>query len=214
MEQLARLLGGVDRVKIMRFFLHHIGEYYSSKDIVLKTKVSASGVRRELNQLSTIGFLERKKNISYKTIKKGRKTKRIPKENLCFKLNDNFPHNEALRDLLFDFENVDKKEVASRFRNIGRIKLFLMSGIFIGANDSRVDVLIVGESLKRQRAEKTFELLASEIGRDLSYSIMDQEEFDYRFRMYDKFVRDILDMPHQKVIDKLIKAPVDSPRQK
>ena len=34
---------------------------------------------------------------------------------------------------------------------------------------------------------------------------MDVEEFEYRYKMYDKFVRDILDLPHETIIDKVSK---------
>ena len=205
MEQLAKLLGGTERVKVMRLFLHHVDAILSVKDIIEKTKSKSTYVRKEINALSSIGFLEKQKKRSYSMTGSGKKSKQVIKETIGYKLNTEFPHNQALRDLLFDFESVDKKELANRFKQIGRIKMFVVAGIFVGNSDSRVDVLVVGEALKRQKVEKVFETLASELGRELEYSIMDLEEFEYRFKMYDKFIRDILDMPHEKVIDKISK---------
>jgi hypothetical protein len=125
------------------------------------------------------------------------------KEISGYKLNTSFPHNQALKELLFDFQSLDKKELVTRFKLIGRIKLFVLSGIFIGDTKSRVDILIVGEGIKRQKAEKILESLSAELGRDVVYSIMDVEEYEYRYKMYDKFLRDIIDMPHERVIDKM-----------
>ena len=107
--------------------------------------------------------------------------------------------------MLFDFELLDKKELASRFKNIGRIKLFLVSGLFLNLDKSRVDILIVGESLNKSKSDKVFDILSSELGREVVYSVMDVEEFEYRYKMYDKFVRDILDLPHETIIDKVSK---------
>lgn len=205
MEQLAKLLGGTDRVKIMRLFLHHQDVILSLKDITEKTKSKGVAVRKEVTLLLSIGFLEKKKSRVYSTVGKGKKAKSVIKEVLGYKLNSEFSHNQALRDLLFDFETVDRKDLVSRFKAIGRIKLFIVSGIFVGSRESRVDMLIVGEGLKRPKAEKAFELLASELGRDVIYSIMDVEEYEYRVKMYDKFVRDIIDMPHERIIDKINK---------
>jgi hypothetical protein len=73
----------------------------------------------------------------------------------------------------------------------------------VGEQKSRVDLLIVGEAIKRPKAEKVLESLSAELGREVIYSIMDVEEYNYRFKMYDKFIRDIFDMPHERVIDKL-----------
>jgi hypothetical protein len=193
----------------MRLFLHHDDSVFSPREVVTKTKSKSGSVRKEINVLSSIGFLEKKRNRTYGFTGKGKKKKEVIKETISYKINSAFPHNVALKELLFDFESVDKKELAARFKHVGRIKLFIVSGIFLGEKDSRVDVLLVGEALKRNKAEKVFETLSSELGRDLAYSIMDSEEFEYRFKMYDKFIKDILDLPHEKVIDKFTKKTTE-----
>lgn len=203
MELLIRLLGGAERVKIMRFFLHHEEKVFSLHDVAEKTKSKSIIVRKELSVLSSIGFIEKKKAKTFVTVGTGKKASSKLKEVSGYVLNQDFPHNQALKDLLFDFKALDKKELSSRFKVSGRIKLFLLAGIFIGDAKSRVDVLLVGEAIKRQKAEKVFEQLSAEIGRDVVYSIMDVEEYEYRFKMYDKFIRDIVDMPHEVVIDKI-----------
>lgn len=200
MELLAKLLGGQERVKIMRFFLHDDENGFSLHDISEKTKSKSAIVRKELNALVSVGFLEKKKGRS---VVFGGKKDGTVKETTIFKLNKIFPHNQALKDLLFDFELLDKRELVNRFKIIGRLKLFVVSGVFIGSPKSRVDILIVGEAIKRPKAEKILDLLSAELGREVIYSIMDVEEYEYRYKMYDKFVRDILDSPHEKMIDKI-----------
>lgn len=203
MELLARLLGGTDRVKIMRLFLHNEEVNFSLHEISEKTKSKSVIVRKELTSLVGIGFIEKKKTKTYSTGGNGRKAVSKVKEIIGFKLNSSFPHNQALKELLFDFQLLDKKELASRFKPIGRIKLFIVSGVFIGELKSRVDILIVGESIKRPKAEKIFDSLSAELGREVVYAIMDGEEYEYRYKMYDKFLRDIIDRPHEAVIDKI-----------
>jgi hypothetical protein len=203
MELLAKLLGGADRVKIMRLFLHQEDTPFSLHDICEKSKSKSTLVRKELTTLSSLGFIEKKKTKTYVTVGSGKKTASKIKDVVGFSLNKNFPHNHALKELLFDFQSIDKKELALRFKLVGRIKLFITSGVFIGDKKSRVDVLLVGEAINRAKAEKAFEILGSELGRDVVYSIMDVEEYEYRFKMYDKFVREIIDMPHETVIDKM-----------
>lgn len=203
MELLIRLLGGAERVKIMRFFLHHEDKVYSLHDVAEKTKSKSVVVRKELAMLSSIGFIEKKKAKTFVTVGTGKKASSKLKEVSGYVLNGDFPHNLALKDLLFDFKSLDKKELASRFKIAGRLKLFVIAGVFIGDVKSRVDILLVGEAIKRQKAEKVLEAISAEIGRDVIYSIMDVEEYEYRFKMYDKFVRDIIEMPHEVVIDKI-----------
>lgn len=203
MELLARLLGGVERVKIMRFFLHHEDLILSLNEVSNKTKLKSVIARKELTALTGMGFIEKKRAKMVITTSAGKKVYSKVKEVNGYKLNPDFPHNQALKDLLFDFQLLDKKELVSRFKLIGRIKLFIISGLFIGEPKSRVDILIVGEAIKRPKAEKVLETLSAELGRDVVYAIMDVEEYEYRYKMYDKFLRDIIDMPHEKVIDKI-----------
>lgn len=203
MELLARLLGGTDRVKMMRLFLHNGDNIISLHDISEKTKSKSLLIKKELTALLAMGFIEKKKSKTYVSVGVGKKSVSKVKEIIGFKLNPDFPHIQALKDLLFDFQSLDKKDLALRFKLIGRIKLFIVSGVFIGETKSRVDILIVGDSIKRPKAEKVMELLSAELGREVIYSIMDIEEYEYRYKMYDKFLRDIVDMPHETVIDKI-----------
>ena len=203
MELLARLLGGIDRVKIMRFFLHHRDLIVSAQDVINKTKSKSAIVRKELHALASLGFIEKKKARAVITTGSGKKVTSKVKDITGFKLNNEFPHNVVLEDLLFDFISLDKRELANRFKVVGRVKLFLVAGVFIGDDKSRVDILLVGEALKKPKAEKVLEVISSELGRDVVYAIMDVEEYEYRYKMYDRFVRDIIDQPHEVVIDKI-----------
>lgn len=203
MELLAKLLGGNERVKIMRLFLHYEDQVLSLHDISEKTKSKGPLVRKELTALTSLGFIEKRRTKTVVMTGTGKKATSKMQEVNGYKLNPLFPHNKALKELLFDFQSLDKKELASRFKLVGRIKLFVLAGVFIGDTKSRVDVLLVGESIKRPKAEKVLEGLSAELGREVVYSIMDVEEFEYRMKMYDKFVRDIMQMDNEIVIDKL-----------
>lgn len=202
MELLARLLGGTERVKIMRFFLHHEEAIVSLPELAEKAKAKSLLVRKELAALLAIGFIEKRKTRTVVTTGGAKKSSSKVKEVSGYKLNTLFPHNSALKELLFDFQSLDKKELALRFKALGRIKLFVVAGVFVGDEKSRVDILLVGEGIKKPKAEKIFEGISAELGRDIIYSIMDVEEYEYRFKMYDKFVRDIMEMEHETVIDK------------
>lgn len=204
MELLSRLLGGTERVKIMRFFLHHEDQLFAAADVVEKTKSKSVSAKKELTALAAMGFIERKRAKMVVTSSDKKKTSRVKEVN-GYKLNTEFPHNEALKELLFDFQLVDKKELASRFKALGRVKLFIVAGIFINDPKSRLDILLIGEAIKKPKAEKIFEGISAEVGRDVVYSIMDVEEYEYRIKMYDKFIRDVIEMPHEKVIDKISK---------
>jgi hypothetical protein len=154
MELLVRLLGGAERVKIMRYFLHHEDTIVSLKDIAVKTKSRGVLARKEITLLTSIGFIEKKRTRSVVTTGTGKRATSRVKEVVGFALNKDFPHNDALKDLLFDFQSLDKKELSGRFKQVGRIKLFVLAGVFIGDTKSRVEIQL-------QRANMAFVVFVS-----------------------------------------------------
>lgn len=93
--------------------------------------------------------------------------------------------------------------LVKRIGALGRVKLAVVSGVFINSGASRADVLIVGDGIKKARLNACMARLESEIGKELNYVCLTTEEFRYRMDMYDRFLRDILEEPHETVINKL-----------
>ena len=176
MEILGKILGSPARVKIMRLFLLNPKSGFSRKDITKRSRVSPDITSRELKILSSIDFI--KKHASGWT------------------LNPLFKYAGEFDRLLLGAETLDKKTIEENFKKVGRVKLLLVSGIFIKNKDTRIDLLVVGDKMKRSKIEEEIRKLEAEIGIELRYAIFDTKEFIYRLDMYDKLVRDILDFPH------------------
>lgn len=194
METLAKLFGGQARVKIMRLFLLNHSNIFDIDEVVSRSRVTKANSRKEINALCAMGF------IKQKTITREgyRGTK---KKVTAWQLNPTFPYIDSIRDLLVDPSLLLREDLHLRFKQVGKIKLMVVSGIFIGSEKSRVDILIVGDKLKKNIIQQIIKGLESEIGKELDYVVLDSTEFKYRMDMYDKLVCDILDLPHERVID-------------
>jgi len=199
METLSKLFSSGALVKVLRIFLNNPDAIYEARDIVLRCKISPESARRELALLKSIDFVQQKEHV-IKT-KRGNKTSR--RKTTGYFLNKRFALNNALRSLLFNADPYRNDEILSKFKNVGRVKCLIVAGVFIQAEGSRIDILMVGDNLKKPSIEHVLHGMEAEVGKELSYSIMDTTEFKYRFGMYDKFVRDILDYPHEVLLDKL-----------
>ncbi len=194
METLVKLFGGLARVKIMRLFLLNSGKAFEVEEVISRSRVLKASARKEINALSTMSFIKHK--ILIKDGYRGAK-----KKVMTWQLNQAFQYLKAVRDLLVDPNLLLQDDLAERFKNIGKIKLLIVSGVFIGNQKSRVDVLLVGDKLKKTTLGQVIKSLESEIGKELDYVVFDTNEFKYRVDMYDKLVCDIIDLPHQKLID-------------
>ncbi len=179
MEILGKILGSLARVKIMRLFLLNSKDGFSRKEIIKRSRVSSNVGSREIRLLASVDF--------------------IKKHGTGWVFNPLFKYSRELEKLLISSDSLDKKTIIDIFKKAGKVKLLLVSGIFIKNKDTRVDLLVVGDNLKKSKIEEEVRKMEAEIGTELAYAVFDTKEFLYRVDMYDKLVRDILDFPHEVV---------------
>ncbi len=192
MEILGKILGNGVRVRIMRLFLQNRNKSFKSKDIVTRSRVTPDSARREVSLLVSVGFIK--------------KTSSTPPD-LFF--NQSFKYAEEFSDLLLRSDSLSKKTILDTFKKSGRVKFIVTSGVFIKNNDSRVDLLIVGDGLKKGKIDEGIRRLEAELGAELVYAVFETEDFLYRLKMYDKLVRDILDFPHEVLLQtKELSTPI------
>ncbi len=185
---LDKLFGSSLRLKIIRLFMLHPEEFFNNKEVAKRVRSSAAAARREITLLKNIDFI-----VFEKQKKKTRGAK----------LNPFFPFLNGLKGLVLDSFSVSREEIIRKIKKLGRIKLIIISGIFLQNKGSRLDLLVVGDGVKKGVMEKVLKWLEAEIGKELNYAFLGEKEFLYRLEMYDKFIRDILDYPHEKLLNNL-----------
>ncbi len=194
MEILGKLFGTAARVKMMRLFLFNPDTAFSREAITNRTKEPVGLIKREVALLSGTGLI-REKSVSVTTPKKKKVNGWI--------LNKEFMHIDELRQLLLNTTLVRNSDIIKRLQKSGKMKLIVLAGVFIQNADSRLDLFVVGDGIKKGTLESAVKTLESEIGKELKYVWFDTNEFTYRVSMYDKLIRDILDFPHEKILNRL-----------
>jgi NifB/MoaA-like Fe-S oxidoreductase len=94
-------------------------------------------------------------------------------------------------------------DIYERIKRIGVVKLVVVSGIFVGEWESRIDLLVVADRAREASLEKYMRILESEIGREIRYTLLTTQEFFYRLNMNDHLLRDVLDYTHRIMFDRL-----------
>jgi len=189
METLAKLFGNESKVKIMRLFLFNEDTVFDTSEISERVKTDISKVRKEINLLEKIGLIKKR---AHKVSRKA-----------GFVLNRQFDYLVPLQNFLINVEPFSDREIIARVTKVGSIKLIVVAGVFIRESESRVDILVVGDHIKKATLENMIKNLEAEIGKELRYVYFSTEDFKYRLSMCDKLMRDILDYPHKKVLNKL-----------
>jgi len=193
MDILAKLFGSQARVRIMRLFLLNSGNFEIA-EIVSHSRVTRANVRKEINALMSLDFI-RQKTITKEGARGGKKKVSV------WSLNNHFPYLQPIKEILIDPDLLIQEDLIARFKQVGRMKLLIVAGVFIGKEKSRADLLLVADKIKKTLLNQVIKGLEAEIGKELNYVVFDSKEFKYRLDMYDKLVCDIIDKPHEKLFD-------------
>ena len=182
-KSVAHIFGGEAKVKMMRLFVFNPNLIFAPSEVSHRTKERPPKVRRELNNLSKAGLIKKRARGYF--------------------LNSTYPYLPAVEHFLVEAAPISEKVILKKLSRAGTLKLVLTAGVFIHNPDSRVDLLVVGDHLKQGMLISAISAIEAQLGKELRYAAFETADFSYRLGIYDKLIRDILDYPHKKVLNKL-----------
>lgn len=186
-ELFPQLLDSRVRARLIKFFMLNDRLEYSAQEVVRKNKMSTSQVARELHRL------ERMKLVLVRS-KKGKK---------YYQTNTDFIFFPELKALVVKSNTMPECRSLGRIKSLGKVKLALISGVFLNYPKGRADLLIVGDEMSRAKIKHLLESLEAEVGKEINYSIMGSDEFKYRTDMLDKFIMEFLEGPYDEIVCKV-----------
>jgi len=203
METLTALFGSPAKVKLLRLFLFNPGTAFLPRELAHRTKCPLPAVNRELSTLTRAGLLKKRQVLKSVEDRTGDKIAFKKLRGAGYSLDEKFSYLDSLKNLLTVASMSVDEDFAKRFAHIGRVKLFIASGVFIQNWDARIDLLIVGDDLNLPKIESVIKVIESEVGKEIAYSAFETSDFEYRLGIHDRLIRDILDYPHATLIDRL-----------
>lgn len=165
------------RVKVLQAFLSNPGEMYYVRQLVRKTKEEINAVRRELKRMEKRGMVKRedRANRAY------------------YIFNTNYQFYPELLHLVAKTTGLGKAIIENK-NKMGRIKYAMLSGHFVKRKphkQTEVDMLIVGDIVLPQVA-LVVKNTEAELDREINYTAMEEEEFEFRKRRKDPFIQRVL----------------------
>jgi len=212
MKILEQLFDSRARVRLMRLFLLNPRDAFETKDLTVRTKEQNKTVQKEINLLAKTGFIKKtsffkesaRKTKSGLPVRSRTQTGKTKKKRVSgWQLDASFSYLEPMHHILVTSASLKREDIISKLKKTGNIKMVVLSGIFIREDNSAIDILIVGDRIKKHAIEKALSAIEAEVGKELTYAFFETNDFKYRMGMYDKFIRDVFDYPHQKIVDKL-----------
>ena len=165
------------RVKVLQLFFLAPGKIFHVRDIVRRTQEEINAVRRELAHLEKAGMMTKERRAN----------------RLFYALRRDYTLYFDLLELIVKTGGLGGEIIKNRVK-LGKLKFVLISGKFAraisrGTND--VDLLVVGRVVIPELSQIVRqEELRRE--REINYTVMTEEEFDFRKKRRDPFVLEIL----------------------
>lgn len=173
------------RVKILQLFFSNPGKIYHVREIVRKVDEEINAVRRELAHLEKIGLFT----------SEWRANRRF------YSLRKDYIFYSDLLGMINKTVGLGGDIVKNRSR-LGKVKFAMLSGHFVRgrpSTENEVDLLIVGNIILPQLASIVREEEARK-EQEINYTVMTEEEFNFRKRRHDPFITSILYKPKVMLI--------------
>lgn len=175
------------RLKILKFLFRNAHESFLPKAIIEHTQEDQPAVLKELRKLLEIHLIQRDKKGEYA-------------------LDSSFEYFTELRDLVLKQTPSEKKHLMESINKLGKIRVAIIAGLFLDKENMdplAVDLFLVGDYVDRRKLVNFLKVIESEVGKEIRFATMEKEEFRYRLAMFDRFVRVLLEGPHEKLINKM-----------
>lgn len=186
-EILEQLFDSPVKVRLLKLFLRNKASSFTCQEAAKRIRGNSSVCQSQIRKLESIKFISSR-------IKKGKK---------YYSINQDFTFYNELKTLVLKSSPASRGKILKRLRGLGRINLVVLSGIFVDADNARIDILIVGDGIKNKNLSSFLKDLEAEVGKEIDYVVLSTEDFKYRYDMFDRFIRDVLEKPHDKLINKL-----------
>lgn len=189
---LEKLFDSPPKLYLLKLFLRNPNEKLSLSEIKRRTQLRSQPIERELVKLEEIELIKT--------------SKRRSRANKVYFLNHEFIFLGELQNLILKSSPADEKKMLSKIKGLGRIKMAILSGVFMKPDreNSRTDILLVCNNINERKLNTFMRNLEAEAGTELEYTVLTTDEFNYRYNMFDRFILDILEKPHKKLLNKIL----------
>ncbi len=187
MHTLAKLFSSAARLKLLRLFFFNENTAYTTQEISFRTKTTPLNVRKELAVLIHARVIRRQGS--------GHDVK--------YRLNKQYQYVDALAAFVRDTTVVESRDILTLLRRTGTLRLVVLTGLFSGAVEPKIDLLIVGDKLDERMLSTMIHTIEADLGREIRYASFATPDFRYRSGVYDRLLRDVFDYSHRIILDKI-----------
>ena len=197
---LEKLFGSKARVKILKLFLLHPTEKFYIRQLARDLKLQLNSVRRELENLENFGILT--SIIKDDEVSEPKKGAAGGQEKKYFRANPDFVLFDEIKALMVKAQILYEKDFVRKLQGMGKVKLLVLTGLFVNNPNTLIDILLVGK-INKVKLIKLIKELEIELGKEINFTVFEPKEFRYRRDITDIFLYGILEGRKMVIIDEV-----------
>ncbi|MDP4038533.1 MAG: transcriptional regulator [bacterium] len=189
-----QLFGSKTRVKLLSLFYNNPERPFYVREITRKITEQINSVRRELQNLLNIGIV--------KSVNQSNR--------LYYEVNTKYKFYNELTSIFTKIpakskeikETKEEDQIIKKVSKAGNVRLLFLTGAFVRGSNQMIDLFIVGD-VNKAKLSQIITDIEKQMTRELNYTVMRVEDFDYRRNLNDRFLSDVLDAKKIVLIDQL-----------
>ncbi|MFA5188087.1 MAG: hypothetical protein WC460_01850 [Patescibacteria group bacterium] len=187
---LEQLFGSHTRMKLLQLFLSNPEEKYFVRELTRILDSQINAIRRELENLEELGIIILSEDTSEDANRK------------FYQSNVKFVLYPELKSIFQKSQFLLEKKFANSLKKAGKVYYLALTGSFTGDKNIPIDILIVG-NLNKKNFVKVMKSFEKDLRREINYTLLDKDEFNYRRSVADRFLYSILDAEKIVMIDEI-----------
>jgi hypothetical protein len=202
-----QLFGSKTRVKLLQLFFTNPNRSFYVREITRKIDEQINSVRRELSNLLSIGIITSDANNNRLYYEVNQEYEFYQPLGMIFGGLKAAPATKASKkgetaaeSKIKAAEAVPEHALAKAVRGTGRVDLAVLTGQFTRDDSAGIDVLIVGD-VNSAKVDKFISELEEAEKKELRYTVMPLDTYEYRLQIKDRFIGNVLDAKKQVIIN-------------
>lgn len=181
-----------ERMAVLRFLLFRSNLYFTEAELSKSLSKKMLNGGRTLRELEKLGAVKKLRNSDT-----GEYVYRANKHWLLY---------DEFRALFVKAQLLIENDIERKLPRLGSIRLFVLTGMFVGDHGAPTDILIVGK-INQRALSNLVTSFEEEIGQEVNYTALSMSEYQFRRNVGDRFLHNITDNRHVVIANYLETAP-------
>ncbi|PJE75467.1 hypothetical protein COV04_04665 [Candidatus Uhrbacteria bacterium CG10_big_fil_rev_8_21_14_0_10_48_11] len=186
MGTIEQLFGSPEKIRVLRFFLFHPSAAFTPEELQQRVGKHALKKKRNLTDLVDLEAVRIEKSVET--------------GETVYTINGDWLLYHEFRNLFVKSQLLVERDLIARLERSGKIRLLILTGLFVAEPNSSTDMLIVG-SVNHKTVTRHLTAFEKELDQEVNYTVFTNTEYNYRKNVGDRFLYSILEKPHLVVID-------------